>query len=121
MSQTDARRLLASLSTRLPAAQAILITNRFGVELAENISLEGHLLLPALTAATRIFAGRLAEVTGRGQEQYISLYVGESCYSVFEFGEHWIVGILTPDDHGLADLPGILQAAAAAAGPAPGL
>lgn len=110
MSQTNADRLLEGLAARLPTAQAIVVTNRFGVKLAENISLEGQAQLPSLTAAARVFAGLLAEATGRGQEEYISFYLDGGCYSVFEFGEHWIVGILTPVEQGAEGLRAVLSA-----------
>lgn len=121
MPHTDAQQLLEVLSNALPAAEAILITNRYGVELAENISIGDHGLLPTLTAASRIFAGRLAEVTGRGQEEYISLYLNQGCYSVFEAGAKWIIGILSPTDEKQGDLPEIVSLAASTVGPAPSL
>lgn len=121
MSQTDAHRLLEVLAARLPAAEGILITNRFGAELAENFSLAGHSLLPTLTAASLIFAGRLTKVTGCGAADYISLQVDGSRYSVFEVGDHWVVGILTPAGQEVEPMWASMAEAAVSIGAAPGL
>lgn len=109
MSLTDASQLLKRLSEKLPSAHAIVVTNRYGQELAENLSHEDQWMLPSLTVASSTFADRLAELTERGSGEYISLYVGDDCYSVFEIGSKWIVGILSPSEADYAALPRIVS------------
>ncbi|OGT88846.1 MAG: hypothetical protein A2286_10355 [Gammaproteobacteria bacterium RIFOXYA12_FULL_61_12] len=115
MSQTDAQLLLEALSSKIPAAQAVVVTDRYGQEQAENLLHEELWMLPSLTAASNNFADQLAQMTERGNEEYISYYLGDNCYSVFEIGDKWIVGILTSNEVDQMELPRLVFEAASTA------